>query len=486
MALTTYTKKQEELARSQAPVTSSQRYNGMAGVSENTANNLGNYQQGYKPSESVTNYQNQLAQMEAAKPQGYNSKYAPQMDDLLKQITNPEDFKYEFNGDEMFKYYADLYGENARQASMNAMGQAAALTGGYGNSYAQQVGQQAYQEQMRSLYDRGMELQNAAYQRYRDKLAGQQTAYNYLSAADEAAYGRSRDELGDWQNERNYLAGQAAAEREFDYGQYANDLQYWTGLAQVENAAYENEAQRQEAIREYEQNFAEEQRQYDTSLAEKQRQYDQDYAEQVRQYDANLAENQRQADMDMDYKNRSLAENQRQFDIGTEYDYAALEEKKREYDAGLTEEQRQFNQNNAIDWVSAILANGQMPTADLLVQAGLSYEDAQKLIAEIQASGGTSGTRKPTPEVEEDIEPMSYIDARKAITAAMINYGGALPASTLSPSLTGTVADVADKAAKSIAANPNSGINKALNDGKNLIESSTGNKTETLKKKLGK
>lgn len=341
MALTTYNKRQEELAKNQQPVTSNKGYQGMSGVSENTRNNLGNYQQGYKPSESVTRYQQQLQQAEAAKPQGYNSKYAPQLESILQQITNPQDFKYEFNGDNLFKYYADLYTQKGKQASMDSMGQAAALTGGYGNSYAQQVGQQAYQQNLMNLYDRGMDLRNAAYQQYQDKLAGQKDAYNYLSAADQTDYGRYQDEYANWQNERAYAAQMADAERNFDYSQYQQDLNYWTNMAQAENQAAQTERA---------------------------------FNENVRQFDANMEEE------------------QRQFNETSKLNYDQLAEKQREFDANLTEEQRQYNQSLAVDYVSAILANGQMPTNDLLIMAGLSYEDAQKLMAQLQTGGGSGGS----------------------------------------------------------------------------------------------
>ena len=156
---TTYNKKQEELARNQSAVGSNKAYSGMQGVSQNTANNLGNYQQGYRQSDQATAANNYLQQVQAQKPQSYNSKYGAQLDSLLKQIQNPQDFKYDFNGDELFKYYADLYTQKGKQASMDAMGQAAALTGGYGNSYAQQVGQHGYQQYLLSLYDKGLDAQ---------------------------------------------------------------------------------------------------------------------------------------------------------------------------------------------------------------------------------------------------------------------------------------------------------------------------------------
>jgi hypothetical protein len=46
----------------------------------------------------------------------------------------------------------------------------------------------------------------------------------------------------------------------------------------------------------------------------------------------------------------------------------------------------------AQDNVMRILANGQIPSNELLVAAGLSKEDAKKMIEEAQATGGTDGT----------------------------------------------------------------------------------------------
>lgn len=127
----------------------------------------------------------------------YNSKYGQQLDGLLNQIMNPKKFTYDFNGDELFKYYADLYTQNGKQASMDAIGQASALTGGYGNSYAQQVGQQTYDEYLRNLYDKGMDFRNAAYQQYQDEQANLYNQYNTLYQTDQGEYTR-------WADQRDY------------------------------------------------------------------------------------------------------------------------------------------------------------------------------------------------------------------------------------------------------------------------------------------
>lgn len=92
---------------------------------------------------------------------GNNSQYADQLMSLYDQIMGYKPFKYDLNGDLLYRQMADQYTQLGKTAMRDTMGQAAALTGGYGNSYAQQVGNQAYQqyltalnEQIPNLYDR--------------------------------------------------------------------------------------------------------------------------------------------------------------------------------------------------------------------------------------------------------------------------------------------------------------------------------------------
>ena len=385
----TINKKQEDLNRRQGGIGSSSPYSGMPGVSQNTANNLGNYQGGYKPSETVTQANQRLAEVNAQRPQSFSGKYGPQLEGILKQIQNPGDFKYDFNGDEMFKYYADLYTQKGKQASMDAMGQAAALTGGYGNSYAQQVGQQGYQQYLLSLYDRGLDLYDRAYQRDRDRIGDMNNTYNILQDADARDYDKYRDTMADWQAERDYATGREDTERGFDYGTYADQLNYWTGMAQQENAAYNTEANRNEQMR--------------------QADLDESYRRDT------LAENIRQADMDNDYRYNALAQDQRQFDATSDLNWAKLEEDQRQYDANLTEEQRQYNQSIAMDYASSILANGEIPSNELLIAAGLSREDAEKLVKKV-TSGKGPGPETPPPAGYDEYEEARNImeDIRKA------------------------------------------------------------------------
>lgn len=256
-------KKQEQVAKQQQPVQSATPYTALAGVSQNTANNVGNYQAGYKAGQQVNQAQNVWNQIQAQKPGQYQSKYSGMLDNILQQINNPQEFKYEFNGDNLFKGYADLYNQYAKQGMMDTMGQAAALTGGYGNSYAQAAGQQQYQQAMLPLYDKGLELYDRAYQGYRDKIGDQYNQYNLLANADQTDYGRYRDTVGDWQTEENQAYNRYMDAQSMDYQQYQDALTYWTGIAQIENADFRSEQERQEAIRQWQAQFDESKRRYD-------------------------------------------------------------------------------------------------------------------------------------------------------------------------------------------------------------------------------
>ena len=238
-------------------------YTGMVGVSGNTAQQLAKAQTGYKAGDAVNAAQQTWQQIQNQKPGAYASRYTDVLNNILNQIQNPQEFKYEFNGDNLFKGYADLYNQYAKQGMMDAMGNAAALTGGYGNSYAQMVGQQQYQQNMLPLYEKGMELYDRAYQKYRDNQSDLYNQYGVISGQENTDYSRYRDLMGDWTNQEAQAYNRYQDAQNFDYTQYQNDLNYWTGLAQVENQAYQTEQQRLEAIRQYNQDFAESKRRYD-------------------------------------------------------------------------------------------------------------------------------------------------------------------------------------------------------------------------------
>lgn len=117
---------------------------------------------------------------------GGNVPYVQQLNTLYDQIMNRKPFQYDLNGDLLYRQMADQYTQLGRQASADAMGQAAALTGGYGNSYATQVGNQANQQYLTMLNQNIPELWDRAYQAYLNE--GDQLLQQYELAAAHPGY----------------------------------------------------------------------------------------------------------------------------------------------------------------------------------------------------------------------------------------------------------------------------------------------------------
>lgn len=181
----------------------------------------------WAPSDELTALKDQLAGIEAAKPGAYESKYQEQIDALLDKILNRESFSYDFNADPLYQQYKDRYTQQGNLAMQDTMAQAAALTGGYGNSYAQTVGQQTYQGYMQGLNDVIPELRNQAYQMYQDEGDRMTTNLGLMQEADSLDYGKYRDTVSDYWTELNYFYNKMDDMTDFEFQKYASDLSAW-------------------------------------------------------------------------------------------------------------------------------------------------------------------------------------------------------------------------------------------------------------------
>lgn len=82
---------------------------------------------------------------------------------LYNQVMGYAPFQYDLNGDLLYRQMADQYTQLGQKAMKDTMGTAAGLTGGYGNSWAQSVGQQEYQDYLTALNSEIPNLQQNAY-----------------------------------------------------------------------------------------------------------------------------------------------------------------------------------------------------------------------------------------------------------------------------------------------------------------------------------
>lgn len=189
--------------------------------------------------------------------------YGKSVDAALQKILKRDKFQYDVNGDALYQQYKDRYMQQGKQAMMDTMGQAAALTGGYGNSYAQQVGQQTYQGYLQGLNDKVPELYKLALDRYNQEGTDLMNRYSLLADRSDKEYNRYRDSVSDWQTQRDYLANRYNNERNFDYTGFRD---------QVSDEQWQKNFD--EALRQYNENLAEQKRQYDATMAENKRQFD--------------------------------------------------------------------------------------------------------------------------------------------------------------------------------------------------------------------
>lgn len=181
----------------------------------------------YKEGSTVKGAQNALNNHIANNNPGeYQSQWQGKLDELMDSIMNREKFSYNLDEDALYQQYKDKYIQQGKLAMADTMGQAAALTGGYGNSYAQSVGQQAYQAHLDELNDIVPELYQLALDKYNREGQELYNQYGMLSDRENLDYGRYRDTVSDYLTERDYLAGRYDSERDYDYSKYIDNRNF--------------------------------------------------------------------------------------------------------------------------------------------------------------------------------------------------------------------------------------------------------------------
>lgn len=171
---------------------------------------------------------------------GYFSPENDALDVLFERVVNQKPFDYDVMGDPAYNQYAETFRRNAALMSEDAMAQAAALTGGYGSSYGQAVGTQAYNEQMSRLNDIVPELRESAYGKYKDERA------------------RALEDLTLALNERDYERSIFESDRAFEEDQRRFDIGTDLDKARLDfqKYQYDNEIKREDAQRAEDRNAA--------------------------------------------------------------------------------------------------------------------------------------------------------------------------------------------------------------------------------------
>lgn len=154
----------------------------------------------------------------------YKDSYSSQLQDVYNSIVNREKFSFDVNSDAMYQQYKDQYIAQGKLAMADTMGQAAAMNGGYGSSYGQSVGQQAYQGYMQQLNDRVPELYGMALDRYNQEGQDMLNQYAMLGDMADDEYAKYQDSLNKYY--RDVDMARAEADKAYDrgYGAYRDSV----------------------------------------------------------------------------------------------------------------------------------------------------------------------------------------------------------------------------------------------------------------------
>ena len=203
--------------------------------SSSTASGSSQYLTGYTASPFATSsttdrYLQRLNKLENNAPGEFQSQYAGDIQNIINSIKNREQFKT----DDVFK--SDLYNtmreqaiQNGQKSMRDTMGSATAATGGYGSTYSQAAGQQAYDNALSNFNNATLDIYDRVYNQY---LQEGQELYNQLNMynnQDSIDYNRYRDTVADYQTDRNYYAGRYDSSWNQDMSQYQQDqaIQKW-------------------------------------------------------------------------------------------------------------------------------------------------------------------------------------------------------------------------------------------------------------------
>lgn len=180
----------------------------------------------YTPSKEVTAARSALQAQEANRPAAFQSQYEGAVQSILDGILNRKQFDVttDANYQQLYELAKQRYQANASRSMRDTMAAANTATGGYGNTYSQAVGQQAYDRTMEGLNDQNLALMEMAYRMYQDETADRYNRLNAVNTQDAVDYGRYRDTVGDYQTDRNYYRQRLLDEYGIDYGQYMDSL----------------------------------------------------------------------------------------------------------------------------------------------------------------------------------------------------------------------------------------------------------------------
>lgn len=156
----------------------------------------------------------------------YQNRYDDTIQDLITGILERPDFSYDPETDLLYQQYRKQYNREGQRATEDALGAAAAASGGIPSSYASTAAGQAGNYYASQLTDKIPELYELAYNQYLNDYNMQLSDLGVVQGAEQSDYDKFLNSLNQYNTDRefaynNWLNG---------YNQLNNDLNTALGL----------------------------------------------------------------------------------------------------------------------------------------------------------------------------------------------------------------------------------------------------------------
>ena len=167
----------------------------------------------------------------------YNNRYQGRIDDALNRLTDTPQFSFNLEENDLYPIYRKEYTREGNRAAADALGTAAAATGGIPSSYAQTATAQARNYYAAQMTDKIPELYQIAYQKYLDDYSRGQANLNAIMNVEQNDYNKYLTQLNQYNTDRSFDYN-AWVDR---YNMLSNNLDQQTKLQQNEYQQYLND-----------------------------------------------------------------------------------------------------------------------------------------------------------------------------------------------------------------------------------------------------
>lgn len=240
-------------------------------------------------------------------PAPYQDRYDNMRYSRVGSINNQQPFSYDVEQDPLWNAYRKQYTREGRRAMADTLGTVAAATGGIPSSYAVTAAQQAGDYYNAQMTDKIPELEQYAYQKYKDDFARQLSQLDAINAA-------SGREAGNYQ----INADNAWRKIGTDYDIYRGNIDAQMQGAQLAANLQEADYARYASDRDYGRGVFESDRNYGRSVYETDRNYNRNVFESDRDFTRQQTLDQRQLEND-DWNRAAVA-----YELGDTSRYGAL------------------------------------------------------------------------------------------------------------------------------------------------------------------